>query len=71
VVILSKTYHHPSGNYWAVESENFWKTRGDHFYFTEAVIACVFKKISEATARWYDEGERVERNRQQSQRPAI
>jgi hypothetical protein len=27
-----------------------------------AAIACVFKKLSEATARWYDAGERVERN---------
>ena len=25
-------------------------------------IACVFKKFAEANARWYDAGERVERN---------
>jgi hypothetical protein len=32
--------------------------------FTEAAVACVFKKLSEATARWYDAGERVERSAQ-------
>jgi hypothetical protein len=51
-----------SGNHWAVESEIFCKARGDHLEITEAKIACVFKKLSEATARWYDAGERVERN---------
>jgi hypothetical protein len=51
-----------SGNHWAVESEIFWKARGDHGWCAEAVIACVFKKLYEATARWYDAGERVERN---------
>jgi hypothetical protein len=49
-----------SGNHWAVESEIFWKARGDYGWFAEAAIACVFKKLSEATARWYDAGERVE-----------
>jgi hypothetical protein len=48
-----------SGNHWAVESEIFWKARGDHGWFAEGAIACVFKKLSEATARWYDAGERV------------
>jgi hypothetical protein len=50
------TVYLSSGNHWAVESEIFWKARGDHLQFTEAAIACVFKKLSEATARWYDAG---------------
>jgi hypothetical protein len=51
-----------SGNHWAVESEIFWKARGGDLSFTEAAIACVFKKFAEATARWYDAGERVGRS---------
>jgi hypothetical protein len=34
-----------SGNHWAVESEIFWKARGDYGLRTEAAIACVFKKF--------------------------
>jgi hypothetical protein len=45
-----------SGNHWAVESEIFWKARGYYGLFAVAAIACVFKKLSEATARWYDAG---------------
>ena len=50
------TQHFTSGNHWAVESEIFWKARGDHLQFAEAAVACVFKKLYEATARWYDAG---------------
>jgi hypothetical protein len=39
------TNNPPSGNHWAVESEIFWKARGDHLQFTEAAVACVFKKF--------------------------
>jgi hypothetical protein len=53
-----------SGNHWAVESAIFSKVRGDNGWFTEAAITRVFKNISEAAARWYDAGERVERNGQ-------
>jgi hypothetical protein len=56
--------HLPSGNHWAAESQIFWKARGNHLQFAEADIACVFKKLSEATARWYDAGERAERSAQ-------
>jgi hypothetical protein len=49
-----------SGNHWAFESEIFWKARGDHLEIGAAAIACVFKKIYEANAQWYDAGERVE-----------
>jgi hypothetical protein len=34
-----------SGERWVVGSEIFWKARGDHGWFSEAVIACVFKKF--------------------------
>jgi hypothetical protein len=30
---------------WVVAPEIFWKARGDHLEFTEAAIACVFKKF--------------------------
>jgi hypothetical protein len=59
---LLRTNKASSGNHWAVESEIFWKARGDQVQFTEAAIACVFKKLYEATARWYDAGERVVRS---------
>jgi short subunit fatty acids transporter len=58
-VVSSHATKPSSGNHWAVESEIFWKARGDHGWCAEAEIACVFKKLSEATARWYDAGERV------------
>jgi hypothetical protein len=61
-VTFTLTNDLPSGNHWAVESEIFWKARGDHLQITAAAIACVFKKFAEATARWYDAGERVERS---------
>jgi hypothetical protein len=51
-----------SGNNWTVTSEIFWKAHGDHLEFAEAIIACVFKKLCETTARWYDAGEQVERH---------
>jgi hypothetical protein len=41
----------PSGDRRAVESEIFWKARGDYLQFAVALIACVFKKLSEAIAR--------------------
>jgi glycine/serine hydroxymethyltransferase len=63
-VIFQESQNLASGNHWAVESEIFWKTRGDHLQITEPAIACAFKKFAEATARWYDAGERVVRNAQ-------
>ena len=39
------------GDRWVVAPEIFWKARGDHVQFTEAAIACVFKKIYGVTAR--------------------
>jgi hypothetical protein len=36
---------------WAVSPKIFWKARGDHLQFTEAGIACVFKKLFGGTAR--------------------
>jgi hypothetical protein len=56
--------HLSSGNHWAFESEIFWKARGDNLYISTNYIACVFKKLYEANARWYDAGERVKRNAQ-------
>jgi hypothetical protein len=37
--------HRLGGERWAVGSEIFWKARGDHGLFTNAAIACVFKKF--------------------------
>jgi hypothetical protein len=44
-VVFQHANNLSSGNHWAVESEIFWKARGDHGQFTEAAIACVFKKF--------------------------
>jgi hypothetical protein len=51
-VYLSLANQVASGDHWVFESEIFWKARGDYLRIAEACFACVFKKISEANARW-------------------